>query len=1067
MPSDPHHIIAIGASAGGLEEINTFFDHTPLDQVSYVVVQHLSADFKSRLAEVVAKHSKLEVQEAKDNMLVKSNKVYIIPNDKFMTINGNRFTLTDKIFVKGPHLTINTFFNSLAEDAGKKAIGVILSGMGADGSEGSIAIKKAGGMVIARNPGTSDFPSMPTNAINTGAVDSVLEPEAMPDAIDDYVQQTAELAAQSEEDKTSFAAITDLIKERSVLDFSDYKPGTILRRVKRRADYNKLANLEEYYMFLLHNPGEIELLSKDFLISVTAFFRDAEAFNVIKQEILPNLIKKQRLDEELKFWVAGCATGEEAYSMAIILAEQLTGELKRVTVKIFATDIDDAALQFAGKGCYRHETVKNISPEILEKYFTRDGENYKVTAEIRKMVIFAHHDMVKNPPYCNMSLISCRNVLIYMSQPLQKKIFLMLLFGLKMDGYLFLGSSENPQSIIQNLAVVSKKWKIYKNMETKRVVRFDAFSLPELREVKNAIPSSLKKNNNVSTGTIDEVVNMTIVSQMESLVVCIDSNDNVVKTYGDTGKYLLQKNFLINLTELLPRPLAVAFNTLRSSVVKTGTPASASGIVIQHGTDLINVNIVVSPVLLAAGDQKLLVITFSEQKSAAAGSEVPRVFNEDQYFNEYTNNLENELKGLKASLDAANSRINASDQSMQSFNEVLLSTNEELQSTNEEMQSVNEELHTINSDYQSKNRELQELNDDLNNYFRSNINGQLFVNNDLLLLKFSPGTMKQINVSASDIGRPLGLITTNIKMELIIEDIKKVLKDGNMLTREMETMGGKWLIVVTMPYIQGDNTVKGAIISFNDVTELKKTQLELNLKNISLLQINADLDNFVHITSHDLLAPLGNIEMSIAVMNQINVPDPVLNKYIDIINNSVQKFRSLISDISTMARTETGMLDLEMIDLNELLNDVEWSLENSIKISGTVITRSLEVKQLLFSRHNLRSIIFNLVANSIKFKRKERPLITIHSFMNDNKIKLTVEDNGIGIAKANVERIFELKQRVDYNMDGQGVGLYLVKKIITAAGGTIQLESEPGKGSKFIIEFKTAEAVPIVAPSLN
>ncbi|MEO7292945.1 MAG: chemotaxis protein CheB, partial [Ginsengibacter sp.] len=271
MPEEPHHIIAIGASAGGLEELNLFFDCTPIDSVSYIIVQHLSPDFRSRMVEIIARHSKLEVKEAGNNMPVESNKIYVIPHDKFMTVSGNRFCLTNKDKMKGPHLTINTFFNSMAADYGKKAIGVILSGMGSDGSEGIKTIKNAGGMVIARNPETSEFPSMPSHAIKTGVVDFILDPELMPDAIEDYVKQVAGFATQNEEDKKTFTAITNLIKEQSPLDFSDYKQATILRRIKRRAEYNNCNTLQKYLDCLTTNPEELEMLSKDFLISVTSF----------------------------------------------------------------------------------------------------------------------------------------------------------------------------------------------------------------------------------------------------------------------------------------------------------------------------------------------------------------------------------------------------------------------------------------------------------------------------------------------------------------------------------------------------------------------------------------------------------------------------------------------------------------------------------------------------------------------------------------------------------------------------------------------------------------------------
>ena len=833
MKVDPHHIIAIGASAGGMEEINSFFDHTPLDGVSYIIIQHLSSDFKSRMVELLARHSKLTVEEAKNGMQVKSNQVYLIPNDKFMTIRDDTLYLTGKNEAPGPHLTINTFFNSLAADCGTKAIAVVLSGLGSDGTQGIKAIKKAGGMVIARNPETSEFASMPSNAIATGMVDFILEPELMPGTIEDYIKHERELMPDNADDQKNLEAIIHLINEQLPFDFSDYKQTTILRRIKRRAAYNNFTRLENYIDFLKVTPVEIAALAKDFLISVTSFFRDKEAFNFIEKKVLPAILENLAPDEELKFWVAGCATGEEAYSLAILIAEQLTGKRKNTVLKIFATDIDTTALAQASKGIYNLSIAKEVSAERLESYFFKEGNNYRVTPEIRKMVIFAKHDLVKNPPYCNMHFISCRNLLIYMTPVLQKKIFTMLLFGLKKDGYLFLGSSENPTPIIKNLEVAHKKYKIYKNLETKRLLQFDAFSLPEFVDPKRKTSSFSYEDIAQSTNNSQaEKMHTSLAEDLDYLAVCIDENNNVVRSYGDTTKYFLQKHYTSNLEELLPKPLSVAFNTIKTTALKTNEKSALTGIKIKHGQSVIKVSLSVRPLTRKKGEQTLLLVIFTEDRLLSTKHQKDRVFDEEIYHGEYTMNLEEELKELKVKLQSAHEKLDASNENMQSFNEELLSANEEMQSTNEEMQSVNEELHTINSDYQLKNKELLEINDDLNNYFRSNINGQLFIDNELRLMKFSPGTVKQINLLELDIGRPLSNISTNIKFETIIDDIKRVLSDGVIITKEIETNNGKWYHIMTMPYVQQlDHKNNGAIITFNDITELKKIQKELNVSN--------------------------------------------------------------------------------------------------------------------------------------------------------------------------------------------------------------------------------------------
>lgn len=830
---EPEYIIAIGASAGGLEEINTFFDHTPLDGVSYVVVQHLSATFKSRMVELLAKHSKLIVEEAVDGKRIECNQVYLIPHDKYMTIKGNRLYLSHKGKAIAAHLTINTFFNSLASNCGRKAIAIVLSGLGNDGSEGIVNIKNAGGMVMVRNPYTSSFPSMPSKAIATGMVDFVMEPAAMPGGIEDYINREGNQQTEDTDDQVNLQSIVELIRQQSPLDFSDYKSSTILRRTKRRAAFHDFNSLEKYLAFLKTSPDEVVALSKDFLISVTSFFRDKEAFEFISQNILPVLLKKLNPKEELKIWVAGCATGEEVYSLAILIAEQLTGHLEHTVVKIFGTDIDSAALVHAGKGLYRQDVVKDISAERLNEYFLKEGNQYRVKPRLRKMAIFAQHDLVKNPPYCNMHFISCRNLLIYMSPLLQKKVFSMLHFGLKMEGYLFLGSSENPMPILHHLEVVNKQYKLYRNVKSKRIVSFDAFSMPDFSEVRNkAAYTSHQQVINEPQHSLAETMHTLLAEEQEYLVICVDENKEVVKSYGNTAKFLLPKHFTSNLESLLPKKLAMVFSTLSTTVLKTNVMGRLNGIKIKMADSFVNVNMVVSPLTSKKKENRLLMVTLTADKPIKNSKNERQDFDEDIFLDEYTLHLEQELKDVQEKLNSAYEQLDASNENMQSFNEEMISSNEEMQSTNEEMQSVNEELDTINSEYQLRNRELLEINDDLNNYFRSNVNGQLFINNDLLLMKFSPGTVKQINLLETDIGRPLSNITTNIKFETLIDDIQKVLNTGDVITKEIETNNGKWYQVMTMPYVRQSNQKNsGAIITFNDITELKKTQLDLDISS--------------------------------------------------------------------------------------------------------------------------------------------------------------------------------------------------------------------------------------------
>lgn len=1068
---DPHYIIAIGASAGGMEEIHRFFDHTPLDSVSYVIVQHLSPDFKSRMVELLAKHSKLKVTEAGQNMRVEPNQVYFIPSKKIMTICEGRLQLTEKPKTSKPLLTVNTFFNSLAAERGNKAIAIILSGTGTDGSEGVKAIKEAGGMAIVSNPDRTEYNGMPASAIATGMADFILDVELMPETITDYVNNNGKTkqVKKIENEETCMTAIVDLIKENLPLDFSDYKANTILRRIKRRAAYHNFDLLENYFTFLKTNPEEVEALAHDFLISVTSFFRDKDAFEFIETNVIPDIIKQAVITgEEIKMWVTGCATGEEAYSLAIILKEQLDDRHKDIGVKIFATDIDSAALAQAGKGLYNESITKDVSPQRIERFFTKENNEYRINPDIRRIVIFAQHDIAKNAPYCNMNLISCRNLLIYLTPVLQKKIFLMLHFGLKKDGYLFLGSSENVNPLSPGLQLINNKWKIYRNLEAKRTALFDTFSLPAFADNKPiAANTSVNDNYDTKKNNLYELLNEAITHDLGYTAICIDENNQVIKTFGDTAKYFLQKNFNLNLTDLLPAPLAVAFNTASRHALQSDEGAVIKGIKIKNNEQSHTVNLQVKPLPAMKGGLKLLYVLINEDDPAISSPEKNTIFNEEIYRNQYTINLEQELKDVKERLQLTSDNLDASIENMQSFNEELLSANEEMQSTNEEMQSVNEELQTINSEYQLKNKELAEINDDLNNYFRSNLNGQLFVNTDLLLMKFSPGTVKHINLLDSDIGRPLSNISTNLRFETIENDIKEVIARGGVITREAEATNGKSYQLMTMPYIRrADNKNVGAIITFNDITEFKKVQQELDETNRNLVRVNADLDNFVYGASHDLLGPLGNIESCISMLHyHESLSDPKVKDDLATIQESIKKFKIVVKEMATIGKIENRMSEPELVDLNEIINEIKLSIADKINSSQAVITTDLDVQQIRFSKKNLRSIVYNIIINAIKYKRPERnPVIIISTAKANNYDLLSIKDNGSGIAKDKLEKIFNIYGRIQTDVEGQGIGLYLAKKIVDASGGYISVDSEPGKGSTFNVYFK-CEKESLVAPA--
>ncbi|MDX5347865.1 MAG: chemotaxis protein CheR, partial [Hymenobacteraceae bacterium] len=470
-------VIGIGASAGGLQALDALFCNVPRDSAAYVIVQHLSVEHRSILKDLLSRHSILEVVEAQHKQPVEVNKVYVIPNDKELTIKNNLLLLSAKT-VGGRNRTIDTFFKSLADDKKHHAIGVILSGTGTDGTEGIVAIKKAGGMVMIQDPETAKFDGMPRNAINTGYADFILAPELMPQEIFNFVKVAPITNSITEllnsETEYSFHQILAIINDRTGIDFTNYKQPTIIRRISRRMAITNIVGLIDYLDYLNLHPEEVEILSKEFLIGVTKFFRDHEAYEVLQEKVIPALVNQKRPIDQIRVWVAGCSTGEEAYSIAILLREHMDAIKKELEVKIFASDIDRDALDYASKGLYPATSLSEVSEERLNEYFVKEDGKYRITQRVRRMVIFAPHNVTTDPPFSRIDLVSCRNMLIYLNPVLQKKVIEKFHYALRVGGFLFLGSSESIGEL-KSFAEVNKKWKIYRNTEPARSLGMEAF----------------------------------------------------------------------------------------------------------------------------------------------------------------------------------------------------------------------------------------------------------------------------------------------------------------------------------------------------------------------------------------------------------------------------------------------------------------------------------------------------------------------------------------------------------------------------------------------------------------
>ncbi len=821
-----NYIVGIGASAGGLEAIHELFDNIPdATNFSYVVIQHLSSDHKSLMGELLSKHTAMQIFEATDNMKLEKNCIYLLPNKYMMTLKGGRLKLRDKLNDRSPNNAVDIFFESLAADAGESAVGIILSGTGTDGTKGIEAIKNKGGIVVVQDPMSAKFDGMPNSAISSGYADLILSPDMIGDELQEYLQQAPLLRSFNEQhlkDEHIVTSILDLIRTIVGYDFREYKKPTIYRRLTKRMAELNVRNLQEYFSYLKNNAEEPKKLSKEFLIGVTKFFRDEDAFDQIKSAVIPNLFR-QGQNELKKIWVVACSTGEEAYSIAILLQEyceehSLTGS----TIKIFATDIDSSALDVASKGVYGKDIEDDVPSELLSKYFVEEGNQYRVNAQIRKMVVFAHHNILSDPPFSKIDFISCRNMLIYMGITLQKHILKAFHFAMNADGFLLLGPSENIGILKDSFLEVNRKWKLYKCILKSNLTTYSTLlGSMESANYGKFSPNTKPKN---ALSSIKDIFNETLLEEQGYAGVFIDKDFEVKQATGNFKNFLSfpDGNFNFNILKLVHTDLSTALSIGLRKASKDNEKVILNNLKINTNKQLRLVDVIIKPYLVQKEYlQPFLFIVFHEQNNVVhekatliedGGTADVRRYRE----------LETELSETKESLQALIEEVESANEELQTSNEEIISSNEELQSTNEELQSLNEELHTVNAEHQLKIKELMELNDDLNNYFRNADIGQIIVDKRLIIRKFTPAAVKQINLIETDVGRSIIDISNNFKHLDFINNVKSVLKSGQSLEREVVMGNDTTFLMKLNPYLRIDRSIDGVVISFVDITEIKK-----------------------------------------------------------------------------------------------------------------------------------------------------------------------------------------------------------------------------------------------------
>jgi two-component system, chemotaxis family, CheB/CheR fusion protein len=834
-------VVGIGASAGGLEALEKFFKNMPEGNgMAFVVIQHLDPDYHGVMPELLQRVTSMRVLQATEELKIRPDHVYIIPPNKTLEVKMNVLYLSNPVQPRGLRLPIDIFFRSLAINSGENGIGIILSGMGSDGSLGVKAIKEMGGLVLIQDPSDSKFDGMPRSAIQSVNADLISTADDLPAKLIDFLKISPGGKKEAKtEYKNGVDKIISLLRQKTGHDFALYKKTTLLRRIERRQEVHKINQMQDYIRFLMGNPVEIEILFKELLIGVTNFFRDPAVWKKLKENILPDLINELYDGQTIRAWVTSCSTGEEAYSLAIVFREavQEAEILKNINLQIFATDIDHDAIEKARRGIFSSNIAIDVPPELLGRYFVPEGDGYRINASIREMIVFAEQNVIRDPPFTKLDILSCRNLLIYMEPELQKKLFALYYYALKPGGILILGSSESFGNKEDWFREVDSKMKIYK--------RSTGFSTNILLDTPSSFyhqktPETEKKMPLKTVENIQTLADQFILQNYSPASVIVNEKGDIVYIAGHTGKYLepvagkANWNIYAMAHDGFRHELPAAFRQaekrtdpviIRNAKIGTRDNVQYTDIKIEH-------------IKARNALNDLIIVAFVDVEGPVEPDAIHRktINSPDTGHLE----LEDELRKTNEELQSTREEMQTSQEELKSTNEELQSTNEELQSTNEElttskeeMQSLNEELQTVNSELQSKINDLTQANNDMKNLLNSTEIATLFLDKKLNIRRFTDPVVKIFNIRTADIGRPYTDLVNNLHYQMD-EDTHKVLKDLTPIVTEAKTNSDLWFSIRIMPYRTYDDHIDGLVITFTDITLAKKLELELMEANIVL-----------------------------------------------------------------------------------------------------------------------------------------------------------------------------------------------------------------------------------------
>jgi two-component system CheB/CheR fusion protein len=1182
-------IVGIGASAGGIQALQTFFQHVPANSgIAYVVILHLSPNHDSKLAEVLQHSTKMRVEKVEAKRRVKADHVYVIPpNQHLIMVNGD-LMVSPNLQVEDQRAPVDIFFRTLAENHGSRAICVVLSGTGANGSMGLKRIKERGGAAFVQNPREAQYNEMPRNSIATELVDEVLAVADIPAKILAYknsvgtVYIPVDVEKRAEAQHVALREIFAHLRLRTGHDFSNYKRPTLLRRIERRINVRELPDLATYTRFLLENPDEAHALLKDLLISVTNFYRDKKAFEFIERDVIPSILAKKKAGDHLRVWIAGCATGEEAYSLAMLLVEKTTGAVDAPRIQIFATDIDETAIAFAREGLYTINDAADVSPERLRQFFIKENDGFRIKREIREMILFANHNFIKDPPFSGLDLISCRNVLIYLNQTAQERVMETFHFALKQGGLLFLGLSESADGASHLYSVFNRDFHIFQS----RAVAFKTYPVPEGIPVLHLPPST----SSLTTLTQPEYrVNerMTVGDLHQRLLelyappsVVVNEEYDVIHISEHAGKYLqvVGGQPTQNLLKMVKQELRLELRSALYQAVRSKADVDVPGlkVMVEDRTETIDIR--VRPVFREGDVANGFILVVFEQKSAEP-THAKIVLNGEE---PVARQLEEELIRAKSQLRASTEQhefqaeeLKASNEELQAMNEELRSAAEELETSKEELQSINEELRTVNQELKVKVEETTLASNNLQNLINSADIGTIFLDRSFRVALFTPSARMLFNLIPNDIGRPLTDITNKIFDPNIIADAETVLEKLQTIEKEIKAADNKVFLLRILPYRTEDDRINGVVITFFNITAHKRSEaslreseerfrvivsqtaagivqtnlhakftlankkfcdiagyseselLQKTMKDIvhpddykvssdfferlreqgiafdlekrlvrkdkvirwvnvsvsairnqagapvSAVAVFQDIterkalelqkDEFIGIASHELKTPITSVKAYAEVLLEkfANQKD---NKSLDLMakmNLQIDRLTLLIRDLLDTTRIGEGtlLLNFEKFNINNLIEERVEELQRLTEKHKIVVKKG-RVRQIEADKERIAQVLTNLISNSIKYSPAGGK-ITVTTQLENNGVKVTVSDNGIGIDekfKAKIfERFFRINNPTMKTFPGMGLGLYISSAIIKRHQGTMSVKSKAGKGSVFAFTLPASQ----------